>query len=125
MGVASLKKNFQFRYVYKKGKSVASKYIVVFILKNNVEHNRLGVSCSKKIGNAVLRNRQRRLIKEAFRLIAKELATKDNKKTKNMLALGFDIVIIPREPILEASFDDIKKSLYILLKKHKIILKYA
>jgi ribonuclease P protein component len=61
-----LKKNSQFRYIYRKGKSVSDKFLVLVMLRSN--QMRVGVSVSKKIGNAVTRNRIRRLIKENFRI---------------------------------------------------------
>ena len=104
----SLKKNREFQMVYKKGKSFANKHIVMFVLKNNQSINRLGISASKKIGKAVVRNKQRRRLKEAFRA----LGTKAQK--------GHDIVIIPRVGISEASFLEVKASVGHMLRKHNI-----
>ena len=53
----SLKKNYQFRYVYNRGKSIANKYLIMYVIKNNTDENRLGISVSKKIGNSVVRSR--------------------------------------------------------------------
>ena len=51
----SLKKNRDFQNVYKKGKSYANRYLVMYVLKNDTERNRLGISVSKKVGNSVIR----------------------------------------------------------------------
>ncbi|MDN8848033.1 ribonuclease P protein component, partial [Staphylococcus aureus] len=53
-----IKKNSDFQFIYKKGKSVANKQFVVYTIVNKeLEHFRLGISVSKKLGNAVVRNR--------------------------------------------------------------------
>ena len=94
--------------VYKKGKSLANKHIVMFVLKNNKGINRLGISASKKIGKAVVRNKQRRRLKEAFRALNPQAST------------GYDIVILPRAGIIEAGFLEVKSSTKHLLRKHGI-----
>lgn len=104
----ALKKNRDFQFVYKKGKSVAGKFAVVFVKENGRRFNRLGISASKKIGKAVVRNRQRRRLKEAYRLFEASVAA------------GHDIVILPRAPILAANFAEIKTCLGHLFKKQGI-----
>ena len=64
----SLKKNYDFQQVYRKGKSYANKYLVMYVLENNMDKNRLGISVSKKVGNSVVRHRITRLIRESYRL---------------------------------------------------------
>lgn len=49
----SLKKNKDFRNVYENGKSYADRYLVMYVLENNKDINRLGISASKKVGNSV------------------------------------------------------------------------
>ena len=63
-----LGKTTNLEIIYKHGKSFANKYLVVYILKNKTDQTRIGISISKKVGNAVTRNRIRRLIKETYRL---------------------------------------------------------
>lgn len=64
----SLKKNTDFRKVYKNGASYANRFLVMYILPNDTDRNRLGISVSKKVGNSVVRHRLTRLIRESYRL---------------------------------------------------------
>lgn len=105
----SLKKNYQFRFVYNRGKSIANKYLVMYVIKNDLKINRFGISVSKKVGISVVRSRVTRLIKESYRL------------SENNIKCGFDIVVIARASCNGASFDEINKSLNHLLKKHNIL----
>lgn len=104
----SLKKNFQFRFVYNKGKSLANRYLVMYVIKNGKYSNGLGISVSKKVGNSVVRSRVTRLIRESYRLKEYEIQS------------GWDIVIIARTNANGANYEDISKSLYHLLKKHNL-----
>ncbi|RDY23428.1 ribonuclease P protein component [Romboutsia maritimum] len=101
-----LKKDSDFRKVYKHGKSFANKYLVMYILKNKSDCSRVGISVSKKVGKAITRNKVRRLIRESYRLYIDE-------KVKT----GYDIVFIARVSSKDASFNDIQKSLKHLVKK--------
>ena len=107
----SLKKNYQFRLVYNKGKSAADRLIVVYALRNReAGKNRLGLSVSKKVGKAVTRNRVRRLIRESYRII-------EGGEIKK----GYDIVVIARQAAAGAGFHEISASLSALLKRHNIV----
>lgn len=105
----SLKKNYQFRYVYNRGKSLANKYLVMYVLKNGKNFNRLGISVSKKVGNSVIRSRVTRLIRESYRLKEDEIK------------LGWDIVIIARVSANGSSYNDISKALVHLIKRHNLL----
>lgn len=108
----SLKKNAQFRFVYSRGKSIANRYLVMYIIKNGKDINRLGISVSKKVGNSVVRSRVTRLIRESYRLKEDEIL------------LGWDIVIIARPSSNGITYTEISKSLYHLLKKHNLLKVY-
>lgn len=101
-----LRKDSDFRKVYKHGKSIANKYLVMYILENKSEESRLGISVSKKVGKAIIRNRVRRLIKEVYRL-----------NVDDKIKAGYDIVFIARVASKEASYQDIEKSVNYLVKK--------
>ena len=80
----TLKKNSEFKSVYQAKHSYANKYIIMYILQNGTDTNRLGVSVSKKVGNSIVRHRLARLIREAFRLNVTQVAP------------GYDVVVIAR-----------------------------
>ena len=66
----SLKKNQDFQSVYRKGRSYANKLLVMYVLENNMERNRLGISVSKKVGNSVVRHHVTRLVRESYRPVS-------------------------------------------------------
>ena len=104
----SLKKNKDFQIVYRQGKSYANKYLVMYILKNELGRNRLGISVSKKVGNSVVRHHLTRLIRESYRLSEEHFQS------------GYDIVIIARVSAKEKKYYDIESALIHLGKLHHI-----
>lgn len=100
-----LKKNHEFVRMYKKGKFQAGKYIIIYLLKNRLGSNRLGITASKKVGKSVKRNRIKRLIKENYRLM------------EDFIPAGLDIVIVARSIEKEYGFAGIQKEMKSLLKK--------
>ena len=105
----SLKKNYDFQQVYRKGKSYANKYLVMYVLENNMDKNRLGISVSKKVGNSVVRHRITRLIRESYRL------------HENIFNSGLDIVVVARNNAGTASYAEIESALLHLGKLHHIV----
>ena len=106
----SLKKNEAFQIVYKRGKSYANKYLVMYIMKNELEQNRIGISVSKKVGNSVVRHRLTRLIRESYRLHQDELEK------------SFDMIVIARKTAKGRSFEEIESAFLHLAELHKIRL---
>ena len=104
-----LRKQADFDALYKKGKSVGDKYVVVFYKKNDLDHTRTGFLASKKVGNSVKRNRARRLMKESYRHF------------KDTVPMGYDIVIIARNTISGRSFKEVDQSLKNAFKRTGII----
>ncbi|MCM1528766.1 MAG: ribonuclease P protein component [Alistipes sp.] len=84
----TLNENRIFLSLYKKGRFIASKYSVVYLRPNGKSYNRFGITAGKKIGNAVCRNRAKRLIRLAYR------------NAEARLPVGMDIVIVARPGIL-------------------------
>ena len=105
----SLKKNRDFQNVYKSGKSYANKRLVMYVLKNNSEKNRIGISVSKKVGNSVIRHRLTRLIRESYRL------------HEDMFCSGFDIVVIVRATAKSATYHEIESALLYIAGYLKIL----
>lgn len=105
----SLKKNADFQKVYRNGKSYANRFLVMYVMKNGSENNRIGISVSKKVGNSVVRHRVTRLIREGYRL------------QEDMFNSGLDIVVIARGTARDADFYEIKSALAHLGGLHKII----
>lgn len=105
-----IKKDSDFRRVYRKGKSFADRNLVIYKMKNNGGGSRIGISISKKVGKAVVRNKIRRYIKEAYRLNIDGIVLK-----------GYDIVFIARINSSSSSYVDIEKSIKYITKKAKLI----
>ena len=68
----SIKNNREFQFLFKKGNSYVTQGFVCYFKRAEHPKNRLGIVASKKVGNAVLRNRAKRVIREAFRIAVKE-----------------------------------------------------
>lgn len=100
-----LKRNNEFQRVYSKGKYAASAFLVIYVLPNRLEQTRFGITTSKKVGNAVSRNRMRRLIRENLRIL------------NDRLIRGADIVIVARKTEEFVSLETIGKDLRYLLHK--------
>ena len=105
----SLKKNIDFQKVYKEGKSKANKYLVMYVLPNDLGINRLGISVSKKVGNSVVRHHLTRLIREAYRL------------NSNMFNSSLDIVVIARNTAKDKTYKEVESALLHLAKLHNIL----
>jgi ribonuclease P protein component len=84
-----IRRRADFKQVYELGSRVHSRYCTLFILPNAGRMGRLGIAATRKLGGAVQRNRAKRLIREVFR--------------RNKLADGFDVVVVPKRDLLDAS----------------------
>ena len=108
----SLKKNRQFQFVYKFGRSKANKYLVMYVKENGIGKNRIGISVSKKVGNSVVRHRITRLIRESYRL------------HENVFNSGLDMVIVARVNANSVGYFEIESALLHLAKLHEVIKVY-
>lgn len=95
----SLKKNRDFQNVYANGKSYANKYLIMYVLENNLNKNRIGISVSKKVGNSVIRHHITRLVRESYRL------------QEDVFNSGLDIVVIARRTAREVGYKEIESAL--------------
>lgn len=106
-----IRKNLEFRTVYKRGKSFSNYLLVLYIFKNRKNKDesgafdRIGISVSKKVGKSVVRSRVKRLISESYRL--------NKHKFKN----GYDFVVIARNPAHDKGYNEIEKALINLFIK--------
>ena len=105
----SLKKNRDFKQVYNQGKSYANRYLVMYVLENHTDRNRIGISVSKKVGNSVIRHHLTRLIRESYRL------------HEDMFNSGLDIVVIARSTARDITYHEVESALLHLGGLHKII----
>ena len=93
----SLKKNYEFRRLYTRGKSAEGSRLVLYVRQNRTEGNRLGITVGKKLGKAVVRNRIRRRIREIYRL------------NEARLARGRDLVVVARSRSVDAKFRELEE----------------
>ena len=105
----SLKKSKDFQNVYNKGNSYANRLLVMYVLENHTDKNRLGISVSKKVGNSVIRHHVTRLIRESYRL------------QEDMFNSGLDIVVIARSTARDISYHETESALLHLGGLHKVI----
>ena len=105
---SSLKLNHIFRRLYSTS-GQANSYLVLYARKNRTGTNRVGITVSKKLGHAVVRNRVRRRLREAYRL------------NESRFQPGWDIVVVARSRCISASFQDIVSAYLTLANKAGIL----
>ena len=106
----SLKLNHVFRRLYRSN-GQANSCLVLYARKNRTETNRVGITVSKKLGKAVVRNRVRRRLREVYRL------------NEEKFLPGWDIVIVARSRAVEVSFQKLNESLLSLADRAGILQK--
>ena len=103
-----LRKKDDFQAIYKSGKSVPERYVVLFYRKNDLPYSRTAFLASKKVGNSIQRNRAKRLMKESYRLNAEKFLE------------GYDLIFIARNTINGKKQKDVQKSLLNAAKRGKV-----
>ncbi len=84
-----IRRRAEFQQVYEQGARIRGRFSTLFLLANKLSIGRLGIAATRKLGGAVQRNRAKRLIREVFR--------------RNKVAAGFDVVVVPKRELLDAS----------------------
>lgn len=106
---ARLTASKEYKDVYRRGRSVANKEFVLYFLKKEDSTLRLGISVSGKIGSAVVRNRIKRLTREAFR------------HNETAIKPGYDLVFIARQPSRGKSFHEVEKAFIDVLARARLL----
>ena len=98
-----VRRRVEYQQIYDRGLRTHGRYLTLFTLSNNLPTGRLGIAATRKFGGAVERNRAKRLIREVFR--------------RNKLAPGFDIVVIPKRELLDASLSALEAEFRNILER--------
>ena len=93
-----LRKNEDFKLVYKKGKNYWNRNLVLYKRKNGLGYSRIGFSITKKFGNSVERNRAKRRLKEICRLNFHNIEN------------GYDIIIIPKKNVMYINYKQLERA---------------
>ncbi len=99
-----LRKNEDFKRVYKYGKNYYNRNLVMYVMKNGLEHTRFGFTVTKKIGKSVVRNRVKRRVREIVRLNIENI--KD----------GYDIILIPKKNVVDIGFKELESAVFHIFK---------
>lgn len=105
----TVKENYEFRRIYRKGRFAVCPYLVVYCLKNRAGGSRLGVTVSKKLGHAVVRNRVRRRIRELYRL------------NRDKMQSGWDVIIVGRSRSIGGSFQKMTEAYLDCLRRLSLL----
>ncbi len=105
----TLKKNYQFQRVFREGQSYSTKHLVLFVVPNQNGSNRIGFVVGKKVGNSVIRNRVKRLMREVFR------------SQNDTLKQGYDMILLARYRASDLDFWVCKNEFIKLAQKAKIL----
>ena len=103
-----VKKEKDFDAIFKEGKSVANRKFVIYRLENQQQHFRVGLSVSKRLGNAVTRNQIKRRIRHVL------------IKNSHQIVDNVDFVVIARKGVETLEYAEIEKNLLHVLRSAKI-----
>ncbi len=106
-----IRKNAEYRNIYQNGKKIVDRYFVIYYKKNQLDKVRFGLSVSKKNGNAVIRNRLKRICREVFRL------------NKHKYPKGYDFVWVARRSMINLNSNQLAERIEKVLTKNKLLVK--
>jgi ribonuclease P protein component len=101
--IERVRRRAEYQAIYDRGQKVHGRYLTLFTLVNAAPIGRLGIAATRKLGGAVERNRAKRLIREVFR--------------RNKLAPGFDVVVVPKRELLDASLSALEAEFRSILER--------
>lgn len=104
-----LKFNYEFSRIYRRGKYISGRYVVLHYISHSRQINRIGVTTSKNIGGSVQRNRMRRLLRESYRL------------NEPNIKKGYDIILLGRGGAPLMTYSQANKEVLHLLRKAGIL----
>lgn len=106
-----IKKNYEFKYFFKKGNYISGSLLEIFIFENKKEENKLGIIVSKKVGGSVIRNKLKRYMREAY------------KEVEEKINVNINMLIIWKKSVnyKKANFYDIKEDLRKILIKAGVL----
>lgn len=106
--INTLKNTLQFKEVYSGGRSLANKYLVMYVLPDKGDF-RLGISVSKKVGNSVVRHHITRLIRESYILY------------RDLFPDSCHVVVVARKSVKDRAFSDVRDAFYQLIRMHGFV----
>ena len=104
-----LKKRYQFNYVYKSGEHFSGEHMVLYLVSSKTKNIKVGLAVTKKVGKAVVRNRVRRQLREII------------KKQVPSLKQNYNLIVVARDNITSASFENLTNEFLKLIKKANLI----
>ena len=107
--VNRLKKRYQFNYVYKSGEHFSGEHMVLYLVSSKTKNIKVGLAVTKKVGKAVVRNRVRRQLREII------------KKQVPSLKQNYNLIVVARDNITSASFENLTNEFLKLIKKANLI----
>lgn len=105
----TVKENYEFRRIYRRGKSAVAPALVLYCQRNRRGLSRLGISVSTKLGGAVVRNRVRRQLREIYRL------------NRDRLRPGYDLIVVARVRAVNTPYRRLEQSYLTLLGELKLL----
>ena len=108
VNINTIRRQSEFKDVFTNGKSYPARYFVLYLSPNKESANRFGFTAGKKIGNAVVRNRIKRLLKEVIR------------KHGTILNCSYDYVLVARSAGVSKGMKDIEDDFIKLIRRHRL-----